>query len=519
VIGMEIKYLWVSEYKNLKDIKLKFKSGITLMVGQNGLGKSNLIEILTIIFRNLDSAKNEVEFKEQSRSNPFSYSLYYKYKNKDILIHKYENTFYVITNNIKGLLTFDKFVESKKDLLPQRIIGYYSGENKRIYKLVEEIEEQVKKEIRYYHQSDSKSDNNQRHLIFTQNYHSQIILLILALYKNKTEYQDQINKLFLEYLDIEDIISFDIKFNNPPSDYYKRINKDSSNFLENFNNDVEHPFWNLKGNINKLISLLFNNHLDDFLIYENVKQEEDKRSFVKEILEFRDTELSLVRDELLATFSHPFDLFNAFEASSILDVLGILAIKVKCKDIDEFIYFEQLSEGQQQLITIMGLILISSNEETLFLFDEPDTHINPNWQRNYLKLIRKINYKNHRNHIFIATHSPFLVQAYENNVDLLLFKKSDNNIVIDTENYSFKNWRIDQVLMSEYFDLPSSRPENIDEFMNLRKQLLEKKTLSQKDRAKLEELKNELGYLPTGETIIEIESMIQLNKVAKLLDE
>ena len=43
---MRIKSLWVSEYKNLKNIDLNFNSNlITLLVGQNGLGKSNLIEV------------------------------------------------------------------------------------------------------------------------------------------------------------------------------------------------------------------------------------------------------------------------------------------------------------------------------------------------------------------------------------------------------------------------------------------------------------------------------------------
>ena len=75
-------------------------------------------------------------------------------------------------------------------------------------------------------------------------------------------------------------------------------------------------------------------------------------------------------------------------------------------------------------------------------------------------------------HIFISTHSPLLVQAYEENVDLLLFRKCSDKVIIDTENYAFKNWRIDQVLMSEYFDLSSSRPENIDDFMEKRLKLL-----------------------------------------------
>lgn len=47
---MRIKSLWVSKYKNLTEIDLSFSSDlITLLIGQNGLGKSNLIEILALL--------------------------------------------------------------------------------------------------------------------------------------------------------------------------------------------------------------------------------------------------------------------------------------------------------------------------------------------------------------------------------------------------------------------------------------------------------------------------------------
>ena len=52
---MKITKLWISDYKNIKDLELVFDEGgfITLFLGQNGLGKSNIIEALTLIFRDL----------------------------------------------------------------------------------------------------------------------------------------------------------------------------------------------------------------------------------------------------------------------------------------------------------------------------------------------------------------------------------------------------------------------------------------------------------------------------------
>src|SRR5258706_108247 len=58
-----------SRFKKLDDFRIKFDvaSEMTVLVGRNGTGKSNLLEALTIIFRDLDLG-------ERPR---FSYELHY----------------------------------------------------------------------------------------------------------------------------------------------------------------------------------------------------------------------------------------------------------------------------------------------------------------------------------------------------------------------------------------------------------------------------------------------------------
>ena len=174
---------------------------------------------------------------------------------------------------------------------------------------------------------------------------------------------------------------------------------------------------------------------------------------------------------------------------------------------------------------MMGLIALShsSQDETLFLLDEPDTHINPQWQRSYIEQIKKLcgSEKDKRcKAFFISTHSPLLVQAnsQENSdVDLLLFKPKENGLVqIDTENNAVNNWRIDQVLMSKYFDLPSSRPASLDEFMERRRGVVNG---GDKNSA-LKSLgadADEFGFLPTGETIEDVEAMVYIHQIAEKL--
>ena len=100
----------------------------------------------------------------------------------------------------------------------------------------------------------------------------------------------------------------------------------------------------------------------------------------------------------------------------------------------------------------------------------------------------------------------------------MLFRKlEEGNIAIDIADHTIENWRIDHVLMSPYFNLESTRPANLDEFMQKRKDLIMKGMLSEDDKSELESLKNELGFLPTGETITELESIAFINSSVNIL--
>jgi hypothetical protein len=41
--------------------------------------------------------------------------------------------------------------------------------------------------------------------------------------------------------------------------------------------------------------------------------------------------------------------------------------------------FDQLSEGEKQLLAVVGAIRLTTGNENLVLLDEPDTHVNPHW--------------------------------------------------------------------------------------------------------------------------------------------
>ena len=65
------------------------------------------------------------------------------------------------------------------------------------------------------------------------------------------------------------------------------------------------------------------------------------------------------------------------ESTYISDLIHETRIKVRKKDAAGNITFKELSEGEQQLLMVLGLLKFTKNEESLFLLDEPDRHLDP----------------------------------------------------------------------------------------------------------------------------------------------
>jgi hypothetical protein len=240
--------------------------------------------------------------------------------------------------------------------------------------------------------------------------------------------------------------------------------------------------------------------------------------WIKELLKFDNINLENTQTRIKDTFPELKDLFDALDSCKIEDIIYNINNKVIKKNLDEPISFFNLSEGEQQLITTIGLIVIFAKYDTLFLFDEPDTHLNPKWQRSYIDLIKDFIPSDYakNSHLIISTHSPLLVQAADERSDIFLFKpRADGMIEVDYHDFKIPNWRIDHVLLSKYFDLSNTRPSYLDKLIDKRKEIIAKGNLSADDRAELKSNENELGYLPTGETIEEIEDKVFLRQMAE----
>jgi len=115
--------------------------------------------------------------------------------------------------------------------------------------------------------------------------------------------------------------------------------------------------------------------------------------------------------------NNEYDKIPINELNSIFDEEYIELLFIKMRDFLEFDFysindanFNSLSNGEKTLYLFFINLIEYQEEDFLFILDEPDNTLHPNWQKKLLdELIRLLNKLEKKAHIIFTTHSPFLL--------------------------------------------------------------------------------------------------------------
>ena len=135
--------------------------------------------------------------------------------------------------------------------------------------------------------------------------------------------------------------------------------------------------------------------------------------------------------------------------------LSVVELKLANKD-DEYVDFDDLSDGESQLIQVLAAARVFRDEFALFIFDEPETHLNPSWRTYFHKhLAGALEAPNgNKNQVLLSTHSPFMISSLHRS-DVYCFERAQNGQIQmsppvgETYGASF------DVIIKQYFNLRS----------------------------------------------------------------
>lgn len=244
-----------------------------------------------------------------------------------------------------------------------------------------------------------------------------------------------------------------------------------------------------------------------------------KKSDIKGQLQAR---LELVQDLLIRVV--PDVTAVRFSAPDVEDPLP----QVEFKTPFGWIHIDGLGYGYTSLVVWMvdlvsRLVELYPNsrdplsEPGVVLVDEIDLHLHPSWQRHVMSYLSD----RFPNIQFIVTaHSPLVVQAAPSvNANIAVLRRHGNHVVIDNDTTSVDGWRLDQILTSDLFGLPSARAAEYDVAFRRRIELLSQPTLTVSQRKELSKIERQLAKLPAGETAVDVQTMLELAKsTAELLN-
>lgn len=131
------------------------------------------------------------------------------------------------------------------------------------------------------------------------------------------------------------------------------------------------------------------------------------------------------------------------------------------------------------------------HEAAVVLVDEIDLHLHPRWQR---KLFAGLAAKFPNVQFIVTAHSPLIVQAAGADANLVVLQRPEgaSYVHIVQKPNAIRHWRIDQLLTSDLFGLPSAWPPELDELYLKKEALLRKATLTRAEQAMLDKLNTQL---------------------------
>lgn len=474
---MQLKRVKVEDYKCLLDFQVDFNivdgGSLTVLIGENGTGKSTLLEFVLMVLMSFDIPSVE----KCVRTN---YEIEYLYAGSEIIIRNLDGRYEVFKNGsliASGKISTVRNILKEKNisLFPKRIITFYSGNNDKLLML-------IKKANRIYR-------NNCKKMIvdYIRNLSGQDSKIINIVTRKYNYCEESLTDIYLVALLIG-------------------------------NRNYEREYLQHNSHINKILYIDVELDCSNFMKFTDYGSERKTNNFILSCVE-------LLNDEFYDVFQRGFlyvnynkayytleyfeninaDTVSVYEFLEKLNAIFNMKIRVMIKIGTDIVESINLSEGQRQLIKVLGMLGVCKNEDCLVIMDEPDAHMNPKWKYEIRSSIEKLLGNVNNIQAIIATHEPLLVngldkefiriftyndavEKYNNKFVAKAIKPQDNTIGMG----------IDGLLQSEYYGLSTVLDSKTQKMVDEKRDLMIKRrdnTITDSEKVKLNELTENIENL------------------------
>jgi energy-coupling factor transporter ATP-binding protein EcfA2 len=470
---MKLRHLWISKYKNLSNCEVEFSAShlLNAIIGNNGSGKSNLIEAILYVMIG-------VYFK---KAPPFDFSLEFEAQGRQVLLLGIDRKLAVHVDGERKPLEF--FAERLRDgsaqvYYPEMTFVYYSGECQRVRRLIRRYQQHF---ARFTRQPDT--DRHRPLFVESSNEHAQVILLALFAHRHRQ---------FLEHLGIKRALNISIVLRSPAG----------------FDPSLHEPkLWNTVGAVRRIVAAI-----DETAFSEESRrhskdsaEEFDEQAAYSEMRIYRFSDnlqgsknIGDLADRLAKSGDN---LFLALEHLRARGIFCAVSFQLAGRSRSDLFEFDQLSEGEKQLLAVVGALHLLNQPDNLVLLDEPDTHLNPHWTWDYPSMLTEAcdNQQRSRSMVLMATHNPVMISGLLRDQVVLAHLPEGGTSSFTAPLRHPRGQGIANLLCSsEFFGLPSSLDKETQKLLDERLRISIKQVLTETDRARLRQLNRQLEIIEPG---------------------
>lgn len=432
------------------------------LIGLNGSGKSNVLEVISEIFYYLETfskaKKSEIKNYKKNFGFEIEYYLSNNIFNKNKSSDQRAAKSYQIKIFVKKLLDEAPIVyaydeefeyvnqdpENFKSYLPEQIIAYSSGMNELISNPYIKIDFDYFEDFKELFKGKNIQHIEENRMFFMDYDANKLITICNFLFDKPLENNSDLGvvntKIFETELKIKSLHSFSIEIN---------LNQKYT---------ISLPFFlsSALDNLKKCASLYEgdeNTNQYRFYFYVTDATKELFKRYFKSVRElFKVFYFFRLLNNHLITQEAQKDVKNAKENTNISALLPKFEESKKVFNISDIafnkyknkypIYYKQLSDGEHQFLHVFGTLLLMDKLGTLFLFDEPETHFNPDWRSKFVSTINDALFDEEifrEQELILTTHSPFIVSDCQKE-NVYIFEKDSNLKVKNPKNPEFQTF-------------------------------------------------------------------------------
>jgi predicted ATPase len=452
-----LKYLFIKHYKKFEEIEINFcdnsnngsrklmselygNMNFTVLVGENGVGKTTILSFIAHVFKNLQRFHNRI---------PSDFKMIYQlYENEDVVIEKIEEDIFITVDGTRKLLL-------EFDGKSRTYIGEKSGETVTYDDIVNKLPANV---IVSCFDVDYPKNYNWNYVghklikiksvdeIYKTTGFGMDISLGIIEFLIKYFYED--NRLEKFFMSLGFLLSEDLHIYRNFSVY----DDNKFNFFEDFYDDEGYNSWE------EFLKCTSFNSENDFIDY--VMSEDFWSEYCEEIIDDESNTSSSSNEK--------FNFKKFVEGNSFnIGVLYRLILNDRLyineffiKKGSEILSLNKMSTGEKIYLCRLFFLLSEVQDDSLVILEEPEIHLNYSWVKQLITVM-KLLFDEYKTHFLISTHNnAFINMLFPENILILeddTIKNPEFNTFLANEKEInrklFKNSNVKNVIEKEILSM------------------------------------------------------------------